>query len=97
MKADPGFGAAVIEFDVEGCLVGLKSEDRRGLFGAVGVVYGAVLVHGELGSYRSAKIGDVGGDPGREAVRVAVIAALAGVGVFVQGSVEIHFLAFLIF
>ena len=72
---------------------------RGGLRVAVGVVVGGVHVahlegaaDGQVGVFRQ-----VGGDPGGEAVRVTVVAALWRVGGAVEVAVKVHLFAGVVF
>ena len=95
MKSDPGVVAAVVEGEIQGSHVALESQPRRGLLGAVDVVVGGVHVpDGELAADgQVATLRQVARDPGSEAERISVIAALGGVFRPVEVAVEVHFFA----
>ena len=77
----------------------LERQSRRGLLGAVGVVDGVVRgADGELAAdCQVGIVGQLAGRPGGEAVRVAVVGALGGVGVGEEGAVEVHLFAGVVF
>lgn len=94
MEGNPSLACAVIEFDVKGSHVCLKCKSWRSPCGTKGVVDSAVLVsHSEIATYSQGPVlWQIGRDPGREAVGIAVIASLRRILCPVQVSVEVLYL-----
>ena len=91
MEGDVADGAIFAELEVQWRHVRFEGQSWGGVVGAEVVEGGAVC---ELGSRDNVSIvGEFGGVPGGEAVWIAVIAALAGVGVVGEGAVEVHLFA----
>ena len=94
MKGDPSLFSAAVELDVQGSHVCLERQPRGRPFRAGGVGGGVereLTADGQVAVFRKgSRI------PRREALGVAVIAALGSVRVADQGAVKVHLLAWVI-
>ena len=91
MERNPSLARAVIEFNVEWGHVCLKGKSWGSPCGTKCVVDSAVLVsHSEIAPYGQVPIlWQVGRDPGRKAIGIAVIASLRRILCPIQVSVEV--------
>ena len=94
MKRDKAYGTILAELDVQWSHVCLECQSRCGILGAQ-VIEGGAVCELRPGDDVSV-VRQFCGIPRSEAVRIAVIAALASVCVVGKGAVEVHFFAWII-